>query len=642
MSSQRWITPFLLWAALGCRVGAADPIVRDVWHAFTDDNVRYAYEHTQVERQTDGTYRYTTESRSLIDLFGVQRQEQTSRGVYIVSSSLQPISLSIEATQLSGPARITGRIEGRTLTLTTNRAGEQRQTSLTFGESTPAIFSVSLNDWLATLPRSTTEASVQLIDEEGIQTATAKRLEGDKPGSRWDVTFGGIRGRSTFVFGADGVLRRMDSVAPEAHLERCTAEEATDLEYRTLEGRYLLTFPVDRNIGPLHRLESLTVTLTWRDIPLDQFALEDARQQLVASSEEEGRYTATVRIAPLDPAPDDAPFPLTGDKFKPYLAETYFVKPSHDRIRETARRVVKGSKTGLEAVRALSQWVNTNIEVEMITETLSGPEVLACRKGKCTEYATLFASLARSVGIPTRIALGDRMVGGQWAGHMWNEVFVGRWIPVDAGANEVGDSFTLLKFVHSDTVDGTQPLRWKLVDSLSIAITDFESRPSAVTEKYTTGIEGRVYTNTDHACRLTAPVETWTIEDKSKPGVYMVRFVIPGADDVLIHFVAFALPGGAGPEVIVNPRLKLFQGTYKKFELLRNEAKTIKGAKGHTLRFRRAPKGDETGTMLTTEYVWVSESRGYLLNLIAEESAHQKHGADFERLLESFEFLTEK
>ena len=638
---QRFFTA-LLWVVLCHGAATAAPVVRDVWHAFTEDGLRYGHEHVRVERQEEGTFRYTTESRTLIDLLGAQPQEMTGRGEYLVSPSLAPVSLSIEATQLSGSVRVTGRVEGRTLTLTTQRAGAEHTSSFTFEESTPAIFSASLNDWLATLPGSTTEASVQLLDEDGIQNATARRLEPSGRGSRWEVSFSGIRGRGTFDFDADGILREMNNVAPRAHLERCTAEEAKDLEYRTLEGRYLLTFPVDRDIGALHRLESLSVTLTWRDIALDQFELEDARQRLVASSEKDGQYSATVKIAPLDAAPDAAPFPVSGNEFKPYLADTRYVKPSHDRIRETARGIVKGSKTSLEAVKALSEWVSTNIAVEMIAETLSGPEVLACKKGKCTEYATLFASLARSVGIPTRIALGDRLVSGLWAGHMWNEVFVGRWIPVDAGANEVGDSFALLKFIHSDTLEGTQPLRWKLVDSLNVTIADFKSRPSALTAKYTTGIDGRVYTNTGYACRLTAPVETWTIEDKSKPGVCMMRFVVPGADKVLIHFVAFALPGGAQPSVIVSPRLNMFQTTYEKFEVLRNEPMKIHGAKGHTLRFRRAARGDESGTMLTTEYVWVGESAGYLLNIIAEESAHEKYGADFERLLESFELLSEK
>jgi hypothetical protein len=64
------------------------------------------------------------------------------------------------------------------------------------------------------------------------------------------------------------------------------------------------------------------------------------------------------------------------------------------------------------------------------------------------------------------------MIPGQWAGHMWNEVYVGRWIPVDAGANEVGTSFVLVKLIDHETVEGTQPLRQALPASFGIAIKD--------------------------------------------------------------------------------------------------------------------------------------------------------------------------
>ena len=97
----------------------------------------------------------------------------------------------------------------------------------------------------------------------------------------------------------------------------------------------------------------------------------------------------------------------------------------------------------------------------LIAETLSGPEVLQTKQGKCSEHATLLASLTRSLGIPTRIVLGMRMLGGRWIGHMWNEVYVGRWITVDTTVDEVGDSMQLVKLVHSDTVLGTQSARWE-------------------------------------------------------------------------------------------------------------------------------------------------------------------------------------
>ena len=274
----------------------------------------------------------------------------------------------------------------------------------------------------------------------------------------------------------------------------------------------------------------------------------------------------------------------------------------------------------------------------MIAETLSGPEVLQSKQGKCSEHATLLASLARSLGIPTRIVLGLRMAGGQWMGHMWNEVYVGRWITVDTTVNEVGDSMELVKLVHSDTVFGTQPVRWKLTESLDVAIEDFQVAAGSVDGRYKTGIEGRVYTNTDHACRLTAPSDAWSIEDKTETGPMVIRFKVPDPK-VLIHFVAFPLPEVFDPIMIVNARKLQFTSQYKEFKILRDEPYKSGPVSGRIFVFHRAAGGQEPGAMKTTEVLWRSGASCFQLNLIAEKSAHDEYLPKFTSLLNSFEVL---
>ena len=60
---------------------------------------------------------------------------------------------------------------------------------------------------------------------------------------------------------------------------------------------------------------------------------------------------------------------------------------------------------------------------------------------------------------------------------------------------------------------------------------------------------------------------------------------------------------------------------------------------GHQLVFQRADENDPDGTIETTEFIWRVGAHGYLLNLIAEKTAHDKYIADLVRLLESFETL---
>lgn len=338
--------------------------------------------------------------------------------------------------------------------------------------------------------------------------------------------------------------------------------------------------------------------------------------------------------------------PLPAGEFKETLGETDFIRPSDERIAAVAREIVGTETSALAATRAICRWVSEYIEGAMIAETLSGPEVLERRTGKCTEYTTLFASLARAAGVPTRVALGQRRFNGSWGGHMWNEVYVGEWIPVDASANEVGGSLNLLKFVHSDSVMGTQPLRWKLTESLSVAIEDFESEPRAAgaTAGLETGLRDDVYCNVDYGFRFRLPSEQWRIDDGGDAGPLLVRLRPPDdalGDSMMIHLVAFGIGAGMPPKALTNARLNHHRTMLRDFELLQDEAVRVGGADGHRTRFRGVPHHDDAVPTHVTEVLWIQGETGCLLNLIATDERHEEYLARFEGILSTFEFLEE-
>ena len=221
---------------------------------------------------------------------------------------------------------------------------------------------------------------------------------------------------------------------------------------------------------------------------------------------------------------------------------------------------------------------------------------------------------------------------------MWNEVYVGRWIPVDASADEVGASFALLKFIHSDTVIGTQPLRRALPDSLAIRVQEYQLSDADLAGQYETGVDGSTYTNVDFECRVTAPQPEWVLHDDSTPGVVTVRFEVPGAESAFIHFVAFGLPAGTPAKSIGESRIELFRPNYDAFEVTKNEPVAVTGAAGHTTRFGGTAKGSDVESGIT-EVTWSQGSFGYILNMIATKADHDAQLADFEELLASFEVL---
>jgi len=631
-----------LWLASLPATAQAGPRQRDVYYGFLADGRRYGSRHVAVSELPDGNFRYVVEERVLLDLLGAQKQEIAARTELVVTPDYAPVSVRAETTSSAGKLTAAGRVDEGKLRVELKRGTFETVRTVDLAGTT--IFDACLPDWLnePAGPDDPGPRTFRVVEATGFipWEATAEAKTTDDGSAAWNVDLGPEMGRGEMAFGPDGVLQTVRMRVPPVHIERCSEEEARDIRHRVMAGAEVLSFPLTKPIARPDRLTSLTVAIGWAGVARDKLNLEDERQRVAEESEKDGKHRVVLSVRPIQRVEPTRKFPIEGSEFAPYLAETRFIKPSDESIRAKAREWTEGHETALEAVRALSEAIAEYLRGgTLIAETLSGPEVLQCKQGKCSEHATLLASLARSLGIPTRIVLGLRMAGGQWVGHMWNEVYVGRWITVDTTVNEVGDSMELLKLVHSDTVFGTQPVRWALTESLEVAVEDFQVAAGPADGRYKTGVEGRVYTNADHACRLTAPSDEWSIEDKTKTGPTVIRFKVPD-EKVLIHFVAFPLPEILRPIVIVNGRKLRFTSMYKEFKVLRDEPYKSDSVRGRIFVFQRAAGGKESGTMKTTEVVWRSGGSCFLLNLIAEKSAHDEYLPKFIELLDSFETLS--
>lgn len=607
---------------------------------FVDGDVRYGYHDVEVTQRADGCYVYRVETRMKIDLFGAQKQETQSKATYVVTPELRPVSMSLASEDLSGKATITGSVVDGLLMLDVDRNGEHRSVEIRVDGPQPPLFSVCLADKLAMLPASTKQLTVQQIAEEGSpDELLLTRLTGDKRG--WLAETGLGFGDHELLVDANDRLVELRADVPPLVLRRTSERTSTDdLAYRVMTGREVLTFRVDKPIGLLDRVQKLSVKLEWKDPPLAELQLEDARQRLVSHSHTNGQHVALVEVSkPAGETHSDVTLPVTDPALTAYLAETSYVKPLHPAILAAARSALAGETKALPAVHLLSKWVHGHIEGQLVAGTLSGPEVLANKRGKCTEYATLFASLARSVGIPTRMALGERLMGESWVGHMWNEAWVGRWVTVDASVDEVDHSLSLLKFVHSDTVMGTQAARWKLTKSLAISMDDIERMPSHLEQRYQTGLVDGVYTNSDFACRIRTVGKGWLVENKSANGVITLAFRHEKAPSAFYHFVAFAVPEGTKPKAILDARKPIFTKNYTDFELLESKSSQIADSAARMWRFRGKPKTNAKFTNGHTEHVWIRGSRGFLMNMITLDKNSDADRAYLDALLASFEFL---
>jgi transglutaminase-like putative cysteine protease len=109
------------------------------------------------------------------------------------------------------------------------------------------------------------------------------------------------------------------------------------------------------------------------------------------------------------------------------------------RVRKLADEVTAGKKTTTEQARAIYDHLLATMTYDKVAPGWGlGDTERACdiRKGNCTDFHSLFLSMARAKGIPSRFVIGFPMTAAEGVVkgyHCWAEFWNGRgWVPVDA------------------------------------------------------------------------------------------------------------------------------------------------------------------------------------------------------------------
>jgi transglutaminase-like putative cysteine protease len=161
------------------------------------------------------------------------------------------------------------------------------------------------------------------------------------------------------------------------------------------------------------------------------------------------------------------------DALKSTLAVESTAKP----IVELARKVVGDEKDAWTAAKRLNLTVYSMLEKSYGTSSDRATDVLAARRGDCTEHALLFTALARAAGIPARrvdglvyMQAGDGVPALYW--HEWAEVWVGEWVAIDPTFNQPIADPTHIAFGNegqSDTAGLIGQLKIQVVEAKPLA-----------------------------------------------------------------------------------------------------------------------------------------------------------------------------
>lgn len=128
--------------------------------------------------------------------------------------------------------------------------------------------------------------------------------------------------------------------------------------------------------------------------------------------------------------------PLKGKKLKAFLQPTPYEDLKDPAIQRQAARLKAEGGSLWGTAKAINRFVNQHIADKDLSKAYStATEVLASKRGDCTEHSVLFSALAKAAGIPTRLVTGLVYVDGPkpvFGYHEWVEIWTGSsWLAMD-------------------------------------------------------------------------------------------------------------------------------------------------------------------------------------------------------------------
>jgi transglutaminase-like putative cysteine protease len=291
----------------------------------------------------------------------------------------------------------------------------------------------------------------------------------DQNGDVYDVDFfmegepGNMKVTSTSLHKLNGKPFYTWQQLPDKTWEKVPVDEADAELLGVIEGEDFFEFNYAFEIPNMQGASRLWVPLAqsdaFQEIEIQSISLPVAYQLL--SDNEYGNS-----IMYLEPGPEHfgeqvsivykvrrkekGPYENEGGDPARYL-EPDSLLPVGGRFTEIGEMIIRGieEENKLIQARAIYDYIIDNMRYMKAGKYGTGDANFACdsKTGNCTEFHSFFISLARSIGIPARFAIGasipsERNEGGVDGYHCWAEFYAeGKWWPVDISE---GNKYTAL------------------------------------------------------------------------------------------------------------------------------------------------------------------------------------------------------
>lgn len=187
--------------------------------------------------------------------------------------------------------------------------------------------------------------------------------------------------------------------------------------------------PLEGKLGDVPSIVRLTISC-----PADLAAVFPAHPRQLAR--QQGDRT-TVIIVPNGPRAE-----VTDADREAALAPEPGLEIDTREVREIAERLSVGANSRAGQADVLCRFVAEALTDEVVLGPLTTREILAKKRGDCTEHTQVFIALCRAIGLPARPVTGLVWMGdetGAFGWHTWAEVALeGRWSPADPTMGTMG------------------------------------------------------------------------------------------------------------------------------------------------------------------------------------------------------------
>jgi len=428
---------------------------------------------------TDSGYEIREDARMVLILLGSDIPVRlASRATVDRAFTLRAFSFSLDPG--TGPTQVEGVLEGRRLDLTIRTPSGERRETRELAE--PPALSLNLGRALAARGLETGRTlRISVFDPATLRNApmtlevqareVVQAAGRPVPAFRVEGRFAGIT-MHTWITDVGEVVREESPTG--LVVVRETKEQAQTLAVPGAVRTDLLEAAAIVPTTP-RRIDDPTTVARLR-LRIDSLESLDP-----ADLEGSGQTASSGTIEVVD-ARGLAPGPAPADLSR-FLRPEPLLESDAPEIRAEAEKAVTDAATPRLRAERLLRHVNSILDKKPTVSLPSALEVLKTRIGDCNEHTALYVAMARSIGLPARIAVGLVHLRGAFYYHAWAEVWVeegrgrGSWLPVDPTLNQFPADATHVRLARGGL--DRQAAILGLVGRARVEILDVDLRPGA-------------------------------------------------------------------------------------------------------------------------------------------------------------------